>query len=421
MKFLRAAAAVLCGLAACSTRASGSAGAEQMNAALGLPIFPSNGTIWEEDASVVAQRLGLRPESETPDDANYRLYPREEMRVLGRRPYAISLSAQGGKVAAVGIVFANKGDSVGQFAPSAPGRRAPRPEQILRDYRKAIAEDDRALDEALEALAGPAARERTGSPGQMQERSRRRDWNGHALLLVSVRDEYVALRIVPPRDLDDANPAGRTSSRDLREKMSSRVQRRENGDVVIVGIPMVDQGPKGFCVPATMERMLRHLGIPADMYLLAMAANTRPGGGTLLEDVLFAVGDTIRRHARRIINISGGPEPSVVAKWIDAGVPVMWALRTSETVNERINARMRARSQTVDWKNWSDSLKQPRRDARALAKEAAEGHVCLITGYNRGTGEIALSDSYGPGYEERWITAEEAGVLSQGAMAVVAW
>jgi hypothetical protein len=33
---------------------------------------------------------------------------------------------------------------------------------------------------------------------------------------------------------------------------------------------MVDQGPKGYCVPATFERAMRTMGIDADMYLLAM-------------------------------------------------------------------------------------------------------------------------------------------------------
>jgi hypothetical protein len=56
-----------------------------------------------------------------------------------------------------------------------------------------------------------------------------------------------------------------------------------------------------------------------------------------------------------------------------------------------------------------------------LARGADEGHVCLITGFNAETGEIALSDSWGPDYEERWITEEEAAAISQGSMAVVAW
>lgn len=421
MKLLTVVAVIACGIVSGWSQAPQPADVQRMNEAFGMPLFPAQGTLWDEDADAVAQRLGLQAESKTEDDSSYRLYPRDDMRVLGRRPYAISLSAQGGKVAALNIIFANKGDSVGQFVAGAPGKRARRTEQILRDYRKAISDDEKALDGLLGSLADPSAAENAGSSGKMQERARRRDWNTHALLLVSVKDEYVALRIVPARELDDAASGGRISVRELREKLSACVQRRDNGDVVISGIPMVDQGPKGFCVPATMERMLRHLGIPADMYILAMAANTQPGGGTTVQDVTFAVSDTVRRNARRIINVSGRPDPSNLAKWIDGGIPVLWALRTSESVNAQINERARARQGVADWKQWADAVKQERRDARKQAKDAMEGHVCLITGYNRATGEIALSDSWGPAYQERWITAEEADALSQGAMAVVSW
>jgi hypothetical protein len=170
-----------------------------------------------------------------------------------------------------------------------------------------------------------------------------------------------------------------------------------------------------------MERMLRHLGIPSDMYLLAMAANTDPGGGTVVDDVIAAVRQTAQRHGRRVVNVSGRPDPSVLAPWIEAGIPVLWAINTSMSIDNLINERTSERREVTDWAAWKESLKLARREARKLAREADEGHVCLITGFNAETGEIALSDSWGPGYEERWITEEEAQEISQGSMAVVAW
>jgi hypothetical protein len=395
--------------------------AAQVNESAGAPVFPLAGTLWDEDAAVAAERLGLPEESRTPGDASYRLYPPEDLRIFGSRPHAVSLAARDGRPVALNIIFANKGDSVGQFIRTAPGERPPRPAQILRDYRQAIANDERTLDESLEKLFGPAVTERSGAGGKLQERSLRRDWNGHALLLVSVRDEYVALRIVPPAEPGAAHRLERVPDRELRDRLAARVERRANGDVVIRDIPMVDQGPKGFCVPATMERMLRHLGIPADMYLLAMAANTGPGGGTTVPDVIAAVQQTAQRHGRRVATVSGRPSGAVVSAWIEAGVPVLWAIDTSAAIDNLINERTRERARVEDWDQWKESLRVKRREARQLARTADEGHVCLITGFNAATGEIALSDSWGPGYEERWITEEEAAAISQGSMAVVAW
>lgn len=396
--------------------------AADLNEAFGGPLFPESGSLWEEPADEVAARLGLQPESATRNDASYRLYPGDDARVLGRRPYAISLNAVDGKPVALNLIFANKGDTVGQFVRSAPGeRRPPRTAEVLRDYRRAISEDERALDAALAELLGASAPERAGSGGKLQERSKRRDWRGHAVLLVSVRDEYVALRIVPSAELDAGGAMERVPSRVLREQLSGLVQRRPNGDVVVDGIPMVDQGPKGFCVPATMERMLRHLGIPADMYLLAMAANTQPGGGTTVRDVLYAVGQTARKHGRRLVPLNGRPDASTVAKWIEAGIPVMWSINTSDMVNDWINEHTRERAAVEDWGEWKEQLKSRRREVKKITRNADDGHVCLITGFNRETGEIAISDSWGPGYEERWLTEEAAKAVSTGSLAVVAW
>ena len=75
----------------------------------------------------------------------------------------------------------------------------------------------------------------------------------------------------------------------LRRVHEANVEKRANGDLVILNIPMVDQGPKGYCVPATFERCMRYMEIPADMYLLAMAGNTGMGGGTVISTLVNAV------------------------------------------------------------------------------------------------------------------------------------
>jgi hypothetical protein len=45
----------------------------------------------------------------------------------------------------------------------------------------------------------------------------------------------------------------------------------------------------------------------------------------------------------------------------------------------------------------------------------------MIIGYNKETGEIAVSDSWGPEFEERWVTAAEATAVSQGVFQVVSY
>jgi hypothetical protein len=45
----------------------------------------------------------------------------------------------------------------------------------------------------------------------------------------------------------------------------------------------------------------------------------------------------------------------------------------------------------------------------------------LITGYNRETREIAISDSWGAAFSERWLTEEEAQAVNQGDSSVIGW
>jgi hypothetical protein len=398
------------------------AAADEFNARAGIPLFGGSGTLWEEEADAVAARLGLPRESVTSTDASYRLYPREDTRIFGRRAYSVAMSAREGKPVAVTFIFANKGDSLGQFVPASAGRLPPKlPASALRGYKKAISEDEEALAALFTSVAGEPRQEKTSQGAKMQEKALRWDWNGHAILLASVRDEYAAVRILPPAELEESGERARVSDRELKQALLERVEKRPNGDVVLRDLPMVDQGPKGFCVPATMERMLRYLGIPADMYLLAMAANTQPGGGTMIRDVLWAVADPVRRAGRKILPLSGSPDLARVSKYIESGLPVLWAITTSGPIDARINEHTAARAGVTDWSLWADSLKPARLNARKLARGGDSGHVCLIIGFNRETGELALSDSWGPGAAERWITAEEAAAISQGAMAVVSW
>ncbi len=43
----------------------------------------------------------------------------------------------------------------------------------------------------------------------------------------------------------------------------------------------------------------------------------------------------------------------------------------------------------------------------------------MIIGYNRATGEVAISDSWGPAFAERWLTFEEAEAVSHGEFTIV--
>jgi hypothetical protein len=66
--------------------------------------------------------------------------------------------------------------------------------------------------------------------------------------------------------------------------------------------------------------------------------------------------------------------------------------------------------------------KKIKNDAGQAEDTGAGGHICLIIGYNQQTGEIAISDSWGPRFAERWVRAREAQKVSSGSMMnVIKW
>lgn len=391
--------------------------AEEMNAACGVPLLADD-NLWDDNADELAARLGWPVESRTSVDASYRLYPGEEARFLAARPHSQVLHAEERKPAGVSIVFANKGDSIA-VQPENDDRRGLRDLRAeLRETRRTIAHDEKVITAALTDLLGEPLRVRFGQGSATRETVQRWDWRGHAFLLSAPRGEYVALRLLPSSSAD-AGGRSRLSSSVIRERAASRVERRPNGDVVLTDIPMVNQGPKGYCVPATWERVMRYMGIPADMYVLAMAGNTGAGGGTTGQDIIWGARSAVTAAGRRMSTPTLRLEPAAVAKFIDRGVPVMWGMYATDEMNTAVQARLRDRQEMQDPAAWSGSLQPAREAAARWTKDPEAAHLCMITGYNEQTGELAFSDSYGPGFEERWITAEEARAVSQDRFYVI--
>jgi len=285
-------------------------------------------------------------------------------------------------------------------------------------FKAAIQKDAATIAGLLTPLLGPPAMDRFGQGSQTRESVQRWDWNGHAILLASPREEYAALRILP---VEAANTQGKSRLPDaeLRDRLLSRVEKRPNGDVILKDMPMVNQGPKGYCVPATWERVMRYMAIPADMYVLAMAGDTGAGGGTNVAAIVNGAREAVMRGGRRLDPENGKISVRTVEKFVNRGLPLMWAMFSMDAVNADLNSRMAARGTMTDPGAWNKSLEPVRKSAKKIAIDVQQGHMCMIIGYNEKTGEIAVTDSWGPRFVERWMTEEEANAVSQGQLMVI--
>ncbi len=390
--------------------ATGGADAATINEAVGHALFADK-PLWDSDPSEVAERLNWRRESETEISESFRSYPDKEYRFLGARPFSAALYGEGDKVTAISIVFANKGDS---FSASGSGEEhfikgQPVPGG-MDGVRVLMEHDAETIAEKLTTLLGEPEQTRFGE-GESRVDVDRWDWAGHSFLLSHVEDEYVALAIQTVEAAEDRGRTSRVPDSVIRERARGFVERRENGDVVITNIPMVDQGPKGYCVPATAERCMRYLGIPADMYLLAMAGETEAGGGTSVDRLLNNIGTDIKRKGRSFEIESGELKMRDIQKSVDDGIPIIWALQSTDEFNDTANERTASRKDG-DWSEYKATVLAAAENP-TLTPRSDRGHVVIIIGYNEETNEIAFSDSWGERYLERWITLPEAELISQ--------
>ena len=93
-------------------------------------------------------------------------------------------------------------------------------------------------------------------------------WFAHA--------EFVRIRIVPSQVLIGTQQ-NTLKTNISRPELAKRVK-KEGSKVWLDGVPMVDQGSKGYCAVASFERVMRYYGSQVDMHDLADLANASFAG-----------------------------------------------------------------------------------------------------------------------------------------------
>lgn len=392
---------------------------EKLSKMAGHPLF--SGTPFEvRKAEEIARALQLNRESKTLHSASWRAYTGDSYRLFGARPYSVALYAdEAGNATVLSAVYSNKGDfksGVGEGESHFDGKSTADKESLA----KAMAEDEQAVLSGITGVLGAPKIQRFGDSRATRRKVSRWDWNGHSLILSSQEGEYVSLSIVPLELADEGGKTAKVKDGDIRKRLLSDVVKEKNGDVFLGQIPMVNQGPKGYCVPATFERAMRAAGIEADMYLLAMVGKSGMGGGTSVEFLLEEVRQQVRSKGRRTKD-ERVKELRVrdVKRYIDEGVPVMWTMRSLGAYNKTANENTSKRKNVTDWTQWAKDIAE---EAAILVKKESEQeahHLCMIVGYNEATNELAVSDSWGASYERRWVPAPVANWASSGGLFMI--
>lgn len=394
--------------------------AEKLNTAAGHAI--ANGASFHErKAEDLAKALGLRPESQSKYGRSWRLYAayQKGYTLFGTMPYSVALySDQAGLLSGISIVYANKGD-FGSTAGFGKDHFKGGTSATAKSLNEAMMMDEEAVTKALTAVLGAGKIQRFGEGGTRRQITRW-DWNGHAFLLSNEENEYVSLAIMASETADNGGKSAMVKDGDVKQRLLSSIVKSDNQDVYLTEIPMVDQGPKGYCVPATFERAMRTMGLEADMYLLAMTGQSSAGGGTSVELLLENVRSQVYRKGRRTKD-DNLKELKIrdLKRYIDQGVPIMWTMCSVDLYNEIADKNTEIRSSVTDWKKHASDIAAQSEEFAKKAKPEENRHICMIIGYNEATQEIAVSDSWGARFELRWVPISVANWASNGGVFMI--
>lgn len=259
---------------------------------------------------------------------------------------------------------------------------------------------------------------------------------------IDFRAEFIRLRAVSigAGGSPAAAPAAAVVAK---SSLVENVKHQENGDVVILNVPMVDQGPKGYCAVATAERVFRYYGIPVDQHEMAQAADTSDGGGTSPDKMFEALNKLENRFRVRVRAVEDwdyqkfvrfmddynreakrdGKAEVDVRNYQYASLTDIYARMDGATLQKAKVEKDKSgygkfqrnvqglidRGIPVMWSVTVGMLPEP-----AIPQGGIGGHMRLIIGYNSKTEEILFSDSWGAEHALKRMPTAQAFAIMNG-------
>ncbi|MDO5471607.1 MAG: C39 family peptidase [Akkermansia sp.] len=244
--------------------------------------------------------------------------------------------------------------------------------------------------------------------------------------------EFIRVDIGPDAE---AISVGGAKDKATRKDIKSSIKRDEEGNVWLDGMPMVDQGQKGYCVPATLARVFAFYGMDGvDQHALAALCDSSADGGTSngdMEDAMtaickkFPVKFTVLENYMSTITELVPLYNKVATRKGKPSLNMYSNPMASADPNLLREARAGKKSQVKKWlgaikKNidngcpvvWSTTLGlYPENPA---IPQAQGGHMRLIIGYNMKEQTIIYTDSWGAGHEKKTMKAANALSMTNG-------
>lgn len=214
------------------------------------------------------------------------------------------------------------------------------------------------------------------------------------------KPEFLRLKLAAPDQADWS--MGKMSMGVQRMALLKNVTKTAEGDVFISGVPMVDQGAKGYCVAASCQRLFEYMRIPCDQHEMAQILSVdveRGANAVMMQKSLAKVDQKFGVTFKPFINpevyydsrgkrkVSIKEFTGIIKEHADKGVPLLWALELGRF---------------------------PEDPPLPNAGQISGGHMRMMIGYNATSNQVIFTDSWGAGHELKRMSAADAYEVTLG-------
>ena len=199
------------------------------------------------------------------------------------------------------------------------------------------------------------------------------------------KPEFLRLKLAAPSQADFTMGKMVTGVQSM--ELAKRVTKGTEGDIYITGVPMVDQGAKGYCVAASCQRLFEYLRIPCDQHEMAQLVNVDAESGAnifAMQKSLAKIDERFKVSFKPLVNptlyysnngkrrVSEKEFTSLVKEYANKGIPLLWALELGKAAEI---------------------------PPLPGSGQTRGGHMRMIIGYNDAKKQVIFTDSWGAGHE----------------------
>jgi hypothetical protein len=214
----------------------------------------------------------------------------------------------------------------------------------------------------------------------------------------TTKPEFLRLKLAAPNQADWS--MGKLAVGVQRMELLKRVTKSPQGDVYISGVPMVDQGQKGYCVAASCQRLFEYMRIPCDQHEMAKLVSVDAESGAdirTMQKSLAKIDSAFKVTFKPLVNpelyysgngkrrVSDKEFLSLIKENVEKGVPLLWGLILGEKPEDP-----------------------------PLSRQTRGGHMRMVIGYNLAKSQILFTDSWGAGHELKRMALMDAYDVTMG-------